>query len=149
MKQTSYNGLLIKYETKCENKLKVVKASGAKSENVAGAVWPEYLKTSHFENFSAILASFSYLQSTNSFFQAANPVISIYIWLNQALKKIIRAAWPEYLKICHFEHFAAIFNAFRLFTAKLKILASSRLLHIILHMVRYQNSYAKSEKLLE
>ena len=33
--------------------------------------------------------------------------------------------------------------------SQIKILSRSRLLHIILHMVSYQNSYAKSEKLLE
>ena len=33
--------------------------------------------------------------------------------------------------------------------SQIKILSRSRLLHIILHMISYQNSYAKSEKLLK
>ena len=46
--------------------------------------------------------------------------------------------WSSLARIhetCHIEHFAAIFNALRLFTVKQKILSSSRLCHIILHMV--------------
>ena len=71
-------------------------------------------------------------------FQAANSVISFYIWLPSIIFKIIkivRAVWSEYLKYRHFEHFAAIFSAFwLLYTVKQKILSSSRLRHIILNM---------------
>ena len=64
------------------------------------------------------------------------------------IRKVVEVVWPEYVKTCHFEHFAAIFNSFPLFKVKQKKIIKQQTPSYN-STYGYQASCAKSEKLLK